>query len=150
MTNSLIDHVSFCGNYVKEHSPVSPAGLDVAGDIEVELEKRNVCIIFKGSTGYSHFFLVRCCHLVFRVDVGYVSDENADWLMFFRPNNVFFRVLRVALSRQYREFSIVLNECLVSTKKISKVRWYAGVNNWNYHPDRFFLMDRDGVLRTGT
>lgn len=141
MTKQIFDHVSFCGDFNKEHTPIEPAGSDILDYIVSQLDSLNIEVKTRGHTDYSHYILVNFDNTIYRLEIGYVSDEHSEWLLFFTLNNFWLRIFRAFFADQYRKLALIINRILKASSEVSEVRWYKNKNNWNNNPDQYFSME---------
>jgi hypothetical protein len=149
MSKEIVDHVSFRAEFPREHSPAAPAGSELLDQIERQLPQHGIDVLSRWHTDYSHCLLLGVNGVSFKLELGYVSDENAQWLMYFMPKSCCSKVFKAFRGNSYKKVALAINDILKASSSVSDIRWYKNMGNWNNHPERFFVIDDQGKVIKG-
>ena len=96
-----------------------------------------VRIIKKNMTDYSHYLIVDFDGVVFRLEVGYVSDKNSEWLLYFSLDRFYQRLLWFFYINKCNSFASLIHKILRECQEIYEIRWYKNKKNWNFNSEEF-------------
>lgn len=126
-------HVSFCGDFNKEHLPEQSAGRDVTDVLVAGLVSRGIQIRSRSQTDYSHEIFLSVGGRSFYAMLGLVEDAHAEWLFVFDPRNPIFRLFPSFNGSQRTLLANAVHDVLSSDQRINEIRWYKDDKAWNYH-----------------
>jgi hypothetical protein len=116
-----VNHVSFRGEFSKEHSPEVPAGKDLSGFLKELFELSSITILREGCTDFSWWIDIRYSGVVYEFEFGAVEEKYADWLLYIERKNPLYRMLFLSSTIDSTLLSLVHN-LFDSTEKICEIR----------------------------